>query len=192
MEQTLHTTHLLKLLDKLCKYEMDPTSIVEDTERPRLCPQMDRGTDGGTDRWTYKVKPVYFVEAGGIIIWVCMTDLVWNFKFSYIHIWPLRSVAIRNDCDCQLEEWYIYKLLMPHDVCKFHSSAVLDWSQSTRLVSSSECNHHEWKHDHVEHFNCPNCLHAFSDACDSCQDFKWSHMLTMIAPGFTLDFNCGP
>ena len=27
------TLHLLKLLDKMCKYEMDPTSIVEDTER---------------------------------------------------------------------------------------------------------------------------------------------------------------
>ena len=33
LKQTLHTTHLLKLLDKMCKYEMDPTSIVEDTER---------------------------------------------------------------------------------------------------------------------------------------------------------------
>ena len=27
----LHATHLLKLLDKVCKYEMDPVSIVEDT-----------------------------------------------------------------------------------------------------------------------------------------------------------------
>ena len=50
----LPATHLLKLLDKMCKYEMDLMSIVEDTER----------TDGQTD----KVKPVYppfnFVEAG--------------------------------------------------------------------------------------------------------------------------------
>ena len=37
--QTLHATHLLKLLDKMCKYEMAPTSIVEDTERTRFCPQ---------------------------------------------------------------------------------------------------------------------------------------------------------
>ena len=28
-------SHLLKLLDKMCKYEMDPMSIVEDTERTR-------------------------------------------------------------------------------------------------------------------------------------------------------------
>ena len=47
---------------------MDPMSIVEDTEWTRFCPQMDRWTDGQTD----KVKPVYppfnFVEAGGIMI----------------------------------------------------------------------------------------------------------------------------
>ena len=50
------------------KYEIDPTSIVEDTERTRFCPQMDGQMDGQTD----KVKPVYppfnFVEAGGIIM----------------------------------------------------------------------------------------------------------------------------
>ena len=41
-------THLLKLLDKVCKYEMDPASIVEDTEWTRFCPQMD----GQMDKWT--------------------------------------------------------------------------------------------------------------------------------------------
>ena len=30
----------------MCKYEMDPTSIVKDTERTRFCPQMDGQTDG--------------------------------------------------------------------------------------------------------------------------------------------------
>ena len=29
LKQTLHATHLLKSLNKMCKYEMDPTSIVE-------------------------------------------------------------------------------------------------------------------------------------------------------------------
>ena len=57
-------TNLLKLLDKMCKCEMDPTSIVEDTEWTRFCPQMDKRTDD--------VKPVYppfdFVEAGGIMM----------------------------------------------------------------------------------------------------------------------------
>ena len=52
------------LLDKMCKYEMDPASILEDTERTRFGPQMD----GQTDRRTDNVKPVYpsfnFIEAG--------------------------------------------------------------------------------------------------------------------------------
>ena len=43
-KQAVHPKHLLKLLDKMCKYEMDPTSIVENTERTGFCKQ--------TDRWT--------------------------------------------------------------------------------------------------------------------------------------------
>ena len=36
-KKSLHVTHL-KLLDKTREYEMDPASIVEDTERTRFCP----------------------------------------------------------------------------------------------------------------------------------------------------------
>ena len=39
-------THSLKLLDSMCKYEMDQASSVHDTERTRFCPQTDRRTDG--------------------------------------------------------------------------------------------------------------------------------------------------
>ena len=39
----------------MCKNEMDPASIVEDTEWTGFCPQMDRWRDGQLD----KVKPVY-------------------------------------------------------------------------------------------------------------------------------------
>ena len=51
----------------MCKYEMDPASIMEDTEQTRFVLQTDRPTD--------KVKPIYplplnFV-AGGIKIMVC-------------------------------------------------------------------------------------------------------------------------
>ena len=49
LQRALHATHLLKLLDKMCKYEMDPMSIVEDTERTRFCPQTVRRTDRRTD-----------------------------------------------------------------------------------------------------------------------------------------------
>ena len=44
IEINIYMTHLLKLLDMMCKYEMDPTSIVENTEQTRFCPQMDRRT----------------------------------------------------------------------------------------------------------------------------------------------------
>ena len=36
----------MKLLYKVCEYEMDPGSIVYDTEQTRFCPQTDRLTDG--------------------------------------------------------------------------------------------------------------------------------------------------
>ena len=67
LKLALHATHLLKLLDKMCKYEMDPMSIVEDTERTRFCPQTDRRTDGQTDKVIPVYPPFNFVEAGGII-----------------------------------------------------------------------------------------------------------------------------
>ena len=48
LQWPVHVTHLLKLLDKMCKYEMDLTSIVEDTEQTRFC-RTDGWTDGQTD-----------------------------------------------------------------------------------------------------------------------------------------------
>ena len=38
----------------MCKYEMDPASNIEDTERTQFCPQMDRQANGRN-----KVGPVY-------------------------------------------------------------------------------------------------------------------------------------
>ena len=54
-------------IDKMCKYEMDPMSFVEDTERTRFCPQTDRRMDGRTDKVIPVYPPINFVEAGGII-----------------------------------------------------------------------------------------------------------------------------
>ena len=58
LQETLHSTHLLKLLDKMYEYEMDPTGTVGATER------MQNGrTDGRMDGWTSRemdgVKPIY-------------------------------------------------------------------------------------------------------------------------------------
>ena len=55
-----YTPHLLKLLDKMCKYEMDAMSIVEDTERTRFCPQTDRRT-----RW-YQYTPLSTLLKRGV------------------------------------------------------------------------------------------------------------------------------
>ena len=68
LKHTLHLTHLPKLLDKMCKYEMELMSIVENTEQAQFCPQQ---MGGRTVRQMDKVKPVYppfnFVEAGVIV-----------------------------------------------------------------------------------------------------------------------------
>ena len=36
------------MADKMCKYEMDPASIVEDTEWTQFCPQTERRVDRRT------------------------------------------------------------------------------------------------------------------------------------------------
>ena len=76
-----HATHLVKLLDKMSKHIMDLTSIVEDTEQTRFCPQTDKQMDGQTDGWTdgqmdrqtdrqgeTNIPPFNFVEAVVITI----------------------------------------------------------------------------------------------------------------------------
>ena len=46
----------------MCKYEMDPMSIFEDTER---IDSVHRRTDGQTDKVIPVYPPFNFVEAGG-------------------------------------------------------------------------------------------------------------------------------
>ena len=47
LKETLHVTHFLKLLDKICEYKMDPTNIVEDTETDWLGVGGGGGGGGG-------------------------------------------------------------------------------------------------------------------------------------------------
>ena len=59
LQETLHATHLLKLLYKMHKYEMDPTRTVEATERTR---DGGRTRDGRTDgRSETNIPPNNFV-----------------------------------------------------------------------------------------------------------------------------------
>ena len=62
---------LLKLLDNVCKYEMHPMSIVEDTEWTWFCQPMDWRTDGQRDkltRWNQYPPLLNFVKEEGMII----------------------------------------------------------------------------------------------------------------------------
>ena len=49
LQETLHTTHLLKLLDKMYKYEMDPARTVGATERTQDAGRTGGQTYGQTD-----------------------------------------------------------------------------------------------------------------------------------------------
>ena len=49
LQETLHVTHLLKLLDQMYKYEMESTRTVGATERTRDAGRRGRRTDGRTE-----------------------------------------------------------------------------------------------------------------------------------------------
>ena len=75
LQETLHATHLLKLLDKMSKYEMDPTRTVGSTEWTRNAGRTDGRTDERTDRWTdgrseTNIPPNNLFCAEGIIIFL--------------------------------------------------------------------------------------------------------------------------
>ena len=54
LQETLHATHLLKLLGKMYKYEMDPTRTVGATER--TCVMWDGWMDGRTKKKCQKIE----------------------------------------------------------------------------------------------------------------------------------------
>ena len=64
-QKPLHVTHLLKLLDKMYKYEMDPTRTVGATERTQDAGRTARQTYGRTE-WN-QYTPQQLGCAGGII-----------------------------------------------------------------------------------------------------------------------------
>ena len=60
LPDTLHATHL-KLLDKLYKYEVDPTRTAGATERIRDAGRTDGRTDGRTE-WIQYTPNNFFVR----------------------------------------------------------------------------------------------------------------------------------
>ena len=67
LQETWHTTHLLKLLDKMYKYEMDPTRTVEATEQTRDAGRTRDGQTDGRTEWN-QYTPQQLRCAGGKII----------------------------------------------------------------------------------------------------------------------------
>ena len=59
LPETFHATHFLKLLDKMYKYEMDPTGTVDAIEWTRDAGRMDGLMDG--------VKPIY--PLNNFVVW---------------------------------------------------------------------------------------------------------------------------
>ena len=66
IKKNQHATHLLKLTDNMCKYEMDLASIVEGTQRTRSSSQTDGRTDVRTDEQGETSIPNHFRWAGAI------------------------------------------------------------------------------------------------------------------------------
>ena len=94
LQETLHVTHLLKLLDKLYKYEMVPTRTVGATERTQDAGWSDGRTKGRTDG----VKPIYPSTTslwGGIMIQIRKN--VFRRQFYKCTQWTIRLyITSRN------------------------------------------------------------------------------------------------
>ena len=92
-KKALHTTHILNLLDRMCKCEMDPASIMEVTEWTLhvFCPQ----TDGQTT-WN-QYPPFNFVETEGIIMSITQCVLCQDMTWKYTHCLAIGSFWTNSD-----------------------------------------------------------------------------------------------
>ena len=68
LQETLHATHLLKLLDKMSKYEMDPTRTIGATERTRDAGLTDGRTDGRSET-NIPIQQLRFEGGGAVSNW---------------------------------------------------------------------------------------------------------------------------
>ena len=110
LKQILHTKRLLKLLGKMCKYEMDPASIVEDTHTDYRADtilstdgQTDRQTDGWKDRRTRwnQYTPFQLPWSGGIMIErVTHGGSHHQYKAAVLPVWEFPSWRWRQFHNC--------------------------------------------------------------------------------------------
>ena len=82
LHETLHATHLLQLLDKMYKYEMDPIRTVGATERTRNAGR----TDGRTDGNQYTPLPPQQLRCAGVWLYIMSACMPQNEFLKYITI----------------------------------------------------------------------------------------------------------
>ena len=134
LHERLHATHLLKMLDKIYKYEMDPTRTVGATERTRDVGQTDVGkTDGWwknspidceevqwtnaqchmvpisilwyTDSWTIQLKYTFETKQERITVSYHPIHHHGHTNFWYV---CLLERAHFNYLECSYTIWYVY------------------------------------------------------------------------------------
>ena len=115
VENTLHMTHLLRLLDKMCKYEMDSASIVEDTEPTWFCPQTDGQTDWQMDRQDETSIHVYTLQLR------CVRGVHKNNQVHCTYLYNTREydICIWHDnhdalLSAQNNYWYNFIIIIIH------------------------------------------------------------------------------
>ena len=72
LQEILHAANLMKLLDKMYKYAMDPTRTVGATERTQDARLMDGRTDGRSET---NIPPTTSLFGGIIITWLVWLSL---------------------------------------------------------------------------------------------------------------------
>ena len=103
-------THLLKLVDKMCKCEIDSDIIVEDTKRTQFCPQMDRWTDGQGET---SIPPPPPLPPTPFWSWLIRCA---NVKQIRMLLWKIQTDTILST-DGQMDRRTRWNQYTPHLVC---------------------------------------------------------------------------
>ena len=108
LQETLQATQLLKLLDKMCKYEMDPTKTICATEPARGAGRTDGRTDGQTDGWrewnqytpnNFVVRGYNYEHSSCLLCFVCcrISSDIAHILYDYF----ATTLVIKQSSQCQ-------------------------------------------------------------------------------------------
>ena len=99
LQEIILATHLLKLLDNMNKYEMDPTRTVDTTERTPGAEQTDGRTDERTDgraEWNHYTPPP---PPPPPTTSLCGGYNDWIWLFIHVQFWP-PGIVVACVCPC--------------------------------------------------------------------------------------------